>query len=159
VTPAARPRNREALAAALASLPGLDLDALKAHWRALYRSEPPPRMRRALLMRAVAYRLQEEALGGLRPATRRLLQRVAAETRAGRSAMAPSTLLLRPGTRLLREWQGVTHEVIVLESGVLFRGERYRSLSEVARAITSSRWSGPRFFGLNAMAERPSGES
>jgi hypothetical protein len=57
---------------------------------------------------------------------------------------------LRPGTVLVREWHGVGHQVTIIEQGVLFRGERYRSLSEVARLITGARWSGPRFFGLNA---------
>ena len=101
---------------------------------------PPPRTSRALLLRAVAYKMQERELGGLSAATRRLLCKE--EGKAARHRV------IRPGTVLIREWHGVAHQVTVGEEGVLFRGERYRSLSEVARLITGVRWSGPRFFGL-----------
>ena len=92
------------------------------------------------MIRAVAYQLQERAFGGLTAATRRRLTGAAPSARPSRAA--------RPGTVLLREWQGVTHQVTVIEEGVLYRGERHRSLSAVARVITGSRWSGPLFFGL-----------
>jgi len=138
----------------LASLPALGPERLKARWRALYGTEPPSRISEDLLRRAVAYRLQERALGGLKPSTRRLLQRVAEDGRSRRSAAsATPARKLRPGAVLIREWQGTTHQVTALEDGVLFRGERHRSLSEVARKITGSRWSGPLFFGLKARAE------
>ena len=99
--------------------------------------------------------MQEQVFGGLTPATRRLLQRVAEEIRAGKPISSVQSPTLKPGIRLLREWNGTTHEVIVLEDGVLFRGKRHRSLSEVARLITGSRWSGPRFFGLKASKGSP----
>lgn len=79
--------------------------------------------------------------------TRRQLARAAEQISAGRPLSAPPTAI-KPGTRLLREWQGVTHEVIVLEDGIQYRGETWASLSAVARAITGTRWSGPLFFGL-----------
>jgi hypothetical protein len=101
------------------------------------------------MIRAVAYRMQEQALGGLCPATRRRLARAAKERADGRAPSAPPSAI-KPGTRLLREWQGVTHEVIMLEDGVRYRGETWRSLSAVAREITGVRWSGPLFFGLKA---------
>jgi len=104
-------------------------------------------MSRQLLLRALAYRLQEQALGGLDRATRRRLDRAAADLAAGRPLAAPAPKI-KPGTRLLREWQGVVHEVIVLEGGLQYRGETWPSLSAVAREITGTRWSGPRFFGL-----------
>ena len=140
------------LAADLACLPRLGRGERLERWRVLYGTAPPSHISRPILVRAIAYRMQERIFGGLKSATRRLLQRVAEEARAGGTVRAP-TRVLKPGTRLLREWQGVTHEVIVLEDGVLFRGKRYRSLSEVARVITGSRWSGPRFFGLRAPAK------
>jgi len=87
--------------------------------------------------------MQERALGGLSAGTRRLL--CGPEPRPVRRRRT-----LRPGTVLVREWHGVGHQVSVLEEGVLYRGERYRSLSEVAHLITGTRWSGPRFFGLKA---------
>jgi hypothetical protein len=145
------------LASELASLPGLDRKDLAERWRALYGTEPPIRMSRPILIQAIAYRMQEKALGGLQPLTRRALARAAEEIASGQPvAVAPARIRIRPGTRLLREWEGVTYEAIVLEDGVLFRGERYRSLSEVARAITGSRWSGPLFFGLKAARQEPS---
>jgi hypothetical protein len=139
--------DREGLTKELASLPNLELGELKNQWRKLYGAAPPARFSRLLLTRAIAYRLQERTLGGLKPVTRRLLSR-AADAAGGRIEVQASIVKLKPGTRLLREWQGTTHEVIVLEDEVLFRRERYRSLSEVARLITGSRWSGPLFFGL-----------
>ena len=145
-----RPADREGLARELASLPQLDTSVLKDRWRKLYGTEPPHRFSHRLLAYAVAYRMQEKALGSLRPATRRLLTRVAEKAATGGAVLVGSISKARPGTRLLREWHGVSHEVILLDSGVLFRGKRHRSLSEVARIITGSRWSGPAFFGLNA---------
>ena len=103
-------------------------------------------------MRAVAYRLQERALGGLKPATRRLLERLAAAASADQPLRLTAPSPLSAGTILMREWQGVTHEVIVLEQGVRYQQKHYRSLSEVARLITGCRWSGPRFFGLHKKA-------
>jgi len=134
----------------LAGLPALGPERLKERWRTLYGTEPPRRISEDLLRRAVAYRLQERALGGLKPSTRRLLQRVAEDGRAHQSSSATPTRKLSPGAILIREWRGTSHQVTVLEDGVLFRGKHHRSLSEVARRITGSRWSGPLFFGLKA---------
>ncbi len=99
---------------------------------------------------AIAYRLQEKTLGGLKPSTRRRLQRVATDAAAGRAGNTASERRIKPGVVLLREWHGVTHQVTVLADGVRLRGQRYRSLSQVARVITGARWSGPRFFGLKS---------
>jgi len=116
----------------------------------LYRTEAPTRIGRALLLQAVAYRLQERVLGGIKPSTRRLLERVAEDNIGRRPPTETITTTITPGTVLIREWHGASHRVTVLKDGVLLRGARYRSLSEVARKITGSRWSGPRFFGLRA---------
>jgi len=137
----------------------LDLDALcelpraelRERWQALYGSPPPAQISRKLLLRAIAYRMQEEIYGGLSAKTRRQLARVAQDLAAGRSPKAPATKI-KPGTRLLREWQGVVHEVIVLENSVQYRDKDWPSLSAVAREITGARWSGPRFFGLKGKA-------
>jgi hypothetical protein len=123
---------------------------LRERWRTLYGTEPPRRISEDLLRRAIAYRLQERALGGLKPSTRRLLQRVAEDARPRRSTSAKPVPRLRAGAVLIREWRGTNHQVTVLEDGVLFHGKRHRSLSEVARKITGNRWSGPLFFGLKA---------
>ena len=138
--------NAGSLASELIDLPALDRIALREKWRTLYGTEPPGRVRNTFLMHAIAHRMQEQELGGLKPATRRFLEK-AAEDNAPRQQLLP-VISIKPGTRLLREWHGTTYEVIILESSVLCNGKYYRSLSEVARAITRTRWSGPRFFGL-----------
>lgn len=139
-----------ALACQIAALPEATSANLKERWRALYGTEPPRRISRDLLVRALAYRIQEQALGGLKPSTRRLLAKVAADASAGRSIQAAPEPALKPGTVLLREWHGTQHQVIVREDGIVFNGKQYKSLSQVAYRITGTKWSGPLFFGLKA---------
>jgi len=142
-----RSANREGLASELAGLSILDRADLVTRWQDLYGIAPPRGISQALMIRAIAYRMQEQALGGLKPATQRFLTKVAGEVADEQKMTAPPTAV-KPGTRLLREWHGVTHEVILLEKGAQYGDKQYRSLSEVARAITGARWSGPLFFGL-----------
>ncbi len=142
------------LADELAELDTLDFIALKQRWRVLYRTEAPVHLGRALLLQAVAYRLQERILGGPKSSTRRLLERAAEDSVHRRTPIEAAATKITPGSVLIREWHGTSHRVTVLADGVLLRGTRYRSLSEVARKITGTRWSGPRFFGLRAPAER-----
>jgi DUF2924 family protein len=151
-------KERQKLSAEIALLESLDVAQLKARWKVLYETEAPPRFSRDLLMRAVAYRMQERVLGGLKPATRRLFERVAQEARARRRIRVAPVRRLAPGALLIREWGGTKYQVTVLERGAMFRGKRYRSLSEVARAITGSRWSGPLFFGLKARPKEVSAD-
>ena len=99
-------------------------------------------------MRAVAHRLQEIALGGLRPEPQRRLRQIVQEFRETGSTRMRARPELKPGTRLVREWQGRTYEVLVLDDGFSWRSTRYRSLSAIARTITGTPWSGPLFFGL-----------
>jgi hypothetical protein len=129
----------EDLGTALAELERVSRHYLAELWTEYFGAAPPPRTSRSLMIRAVAYKVQERECGGLSAATRRLLSEE--ESRAVRRRM------IRTGTVLIREWHGTAHQVTVGEEGVLYRGERYRSLSEVARLITGARWSGPRFFG------------
>jgi Protein of unknown function (DUF2924) len=144
--------EREKLAGEIAGLQSLDVKHLKSRWRALYGSEAPARFSRDLLIRAIAYHMQERVLGGLNGATRRLFERVAADAQARRPHKPAPVRRLEPGTMLIREWGGVKHQVLVLEGGFSYGGKHYRSLSEVARLITGSRWSGPLFFGLRSRA-------
>lgn len=134
------------LAEELNGLMRCDRQALLARWEALYGRAPPSRTSKALLVRAVAYKMQERVYGGLPASTRRLLVGTAT------SPPAPSA---RAGTVLLREWHGITHQVTVLNEGVIYRGKRHRSLSEVARLITGARWSGPAFFGIKSPKPKP----
>ena len=149
--------DREALTVEIASLSQLGIDELRERWKAMYGKAPSRGIGRSFLTRAIAYRLQERAYGGLKPSTRRLLARVAEETSTGCSAQKPQIRKAQSGTILIREWQGNAHRVTMLDDGVSFNGKRYRSLSEVAREITGSRWSGPRFFGLRSAQENDHG--
>ena len=143
--------GREALAAEIASLSRLDIDELRERWKAMFGKAPSRGISRSFVTRAIAYRLQEKACGGLKPSTQRLLAEFAYDGANG-SAAAHSRIV-RPGAVLVREWRGISHQVSVLEKGFSFRGKRYRSLSEVAREITGTRWSGPLFFGLKRRAK------
>ena len=128
-------------------------DELKDRWRNLYGTEPPRKIHRSLLIPAIAYRMQENALGALKPSARRHLLRVARNAADVRQSPGYPSLSPKPGTVLVRDWGGVTHQAKVLEDGILFRSKRYKSLSEVVRIITGTRWSGPLFFGLKSAKE------
>ncbi|MGA7871853.1 MAG: DUF2924 domain-containing protein [Candidatus Binatus sp.] len=141
-------RSPEPIPQRIARLKSYSVAELKQQWQALYHSDPPHRISRELLTRAVAYRIQEQVHGGLKPSTRRMLIRLANDARSGRPLRPEPAAGAPAGTVLLREWHGVTHEVRVLDWGVLFKRKRYRSLTEVAQLITGAHWNGPQFFGL-----------
>src|SRR5882757_296423 len=145
-------KEHEKLSAEIGGLESLDLNQLRIRWKHLYEIEAPPHLSRDWLRRAVAYRIQENVLGGLKPATRRLLESVAEDARTRKASKVVTMRKVGPNTILIREWGGTRHEVTVIENGAMFRGQRYRSLSQVARLITGSQWSGPLFFGLKAPA-------
>jgi hypothetical protein len=132
----------------LARLSALTIFELRGEWRRLHRTPPPMRLSRDLLTRGITYKLQERAYGGLSTATARKLEQAGADSLSRGSVTPAPPISLRPGTRLVREWRGVTHMVLIHADGVEWRGQRYRSLTIVARKITGARWSGPRFFGL-----------
>jgi hypothetical protein len=121
----------------VAALPGMSLAELRAEWQRRY--GPPPRHRSTeMLRRVLAWRIQADVHGGLDAPTRRILEKEPAEVK-----LAPT-----PGMRLARDWAGRRHEVVMIETGVVYDGRTFGSLSEVARHITGRRWNGPRFFGL-----------
>ena len=132
--------------AALKTTPTLDL---KAQWRDLFETEPPPFNRRYLESR-LAYRIQELAYGGLKPETVRRLEALGEQLDGGNITTRRIRADLKPiaGTRLIRDWQGVEHVVTVMQDGFDFQGRPYQSLSAIARAITGTRWNGWVFFGL-----------
>jgi hypothetical protein len=135
---------------ALARLPLLSIEDLRAEWNRLYERTAPTRISRELLMLAIAYRIQERTFGGLGPEVLRQLRQIAASIRERGDVVIARTPCLKPGTRLLRDWHRRSHEVLVLDDGFSWQGNRYRSLSQIARAITGTRWSGPAFFGIKA---------
>jgi Protein of unknown function (DUF2924) len=133
---------------ALSRLPTLDIGELRQQWRGLYKTQAPANLSRELLLRAVAYRMQEVALGGLRPPRQRQLRQMAQQFNRIGAVNTPPRPELKPGTRLMREWQGRTYDVLVLDDGFSWQNTQYRSLSALARKITGTAWSGPLFFGL-----------
>jgi hypothetical protein len=133
---------------ALARLPELALSELRQQWRTLYKFDASLHLSRELLLRAVAYRMQEIASGGLRPEHQRQLRQFAQQFKETGEIRRRASLELKAGTRLFREWQGRTYEVLVLDDGFSSQGAHYRSLSAVAKKITGTPWSGPLFFGL-----------
>jgi hypothetical protein len=129
----------------------LSAQELQLKWRDLRCGEPTAPASRDLLVREIAYKMQERVHGGLPLTIKRRLRALAEEFEAkGAGALVPAALL-KPGTRL-REWSGKTHTVIVLDDGFEYEGDRYQSLTQIARRITDAHWSGPRFFGLRRAA-------
>jgi hypothetical protein len=138
------------VAAKLAALSDMTVSGVRAEWRRLYRSQPPKGVGRSLLELGVAWKLQERALGGLSAATRRRLAELTKAMDDKGDLTRARTTRLKPGTRLIREWRGEFHDVLVLEDGFRWKGQRWRSLSAIAREISGTNWSGPRFFGLSS---------
>jgi len=147
----------ERLAQELKNLEAQTDDELKDRWLGLYGTKPPRKIHRSLLIAAVAHRMQENALGALKSSVRRHLMQVTNNPATARASYNYPNLRPRAGTVLVRDWGGVTHQARVLEDGILFRSKRYKSLSEVARVITGTRWSGPLFFGLKSAKEQTHG--
>ena len=147
------------LEAKLTALTVMDGDELRREWRRLYRSHPPLHIRRDLLVLAIAWKLQEKVHGGLTAAQKRRLAGIGEELRKNGNLFAGPAIRLKPGLRLVREWRGETHTVLVLEDGFEWNGQRRRSLSAIAREITGTRWSGPLFFGLKPRPMPFSGEA
>ena len=131
--------------AELSRLASADLNTLRRRWRTLFGGAAPD-LPQALLRRILAYRIQADAVSDLDPALVKILDRL------GRGEVSeiplPELRAVKPGTLLVREWEGALQRVMVLEQGFAWNGGTYGSLSQVARAITGTNWNGPRFFGL-----------
>ncbi|MFM6829707.1 MAG: DUF2924 domain-containing protein [Novosphingobium sp.] len=139
----------ENLSDTLNGLAAMPPAALRAEWRRLYRS-PAPELSPDLLARGIAWRIQERQHGGLAPAVERELGRLSQQGAAAPQPGASAPASVRPGTRLVRSWNGESYSVLVIEGGYCFRDQTFGSLSSIAKAITGTKWSGPRFFGFKA---------
>lgn len=117
-------------------LQGCDKATLIAHWQAIFKQPAPRHIRAEFMQRAIGWHMQVQAFGGLDPTLRRQLNQKAA------------AIPLLPGTRLIRVWQGTSHQITVLDEGFSYDGKTWRSLSAIARAITRSSWNGKVFFGV-----------
>jgi hypothetical protein len=134
----------------LTSLPKVTKTALREIWKELFNALPPPQLRRHLMIPILAYRLQERAFGPLPAVNRGRLRQMARAFETNSNAAVSSIPSIRPGTRLVRQWGDQVHLVNVETSGYEYQGARYKSLSEIARLITGTRWSGPLFFGIKS---------
>jgi len=147
-------RNDTDLKAHLDHLSKLGVPQLRAEWTRVYALSAPRRISRDLLLRGIAYRIQEQMYGGLKPATIKKLRQIAAAAKEGRELPVASKRELQPGARLLREWDGHTHIVEVVANGFAWQGKTYRSLTKITRLITGISCSGPKFFGLRDKRQR-----
>ena len=130
---------------------------LRLAWRRLHRTGPPQGLSRDLLIRALANQLQEWIHGGASGALRRRLQTLAGELEKDGASFDPG-VVLKTGTTLVRQWRGHAYSILVREDGFEYEGQRYRSLTMIAKRITGAHWSGPRFFGLTKRASALSGD-
>ena len=149
----------DALSQEIARLSDLPIGDLRARWRTVFRRAPPPTLSRNLLFRTLAYRLQADRFGDLDAETRRVLDSVKldgpGDTLKGVMAgFRRPDWRLQPGTVLSREWKGQMHRVTITADGYGWEGKTYKSLSQIACAITGTRWSGPRFFGFRSKSDR-----
>ncbi len=137
-----------AIEAEVGQVRSLGIDALRGRWRMMFGATPPKGLTKDIIGRMIAYRIQEEAFGGLDRETVKLLDRLA-------SGEKPNELKrrLKAGTVLIREYQGERHTVTVVPDGFIWRDTTYSSLSTIARAITGTAWNGPRFFGLRVPSD------
>ena len=135
-------------------LPEQPRPVLLALWRELFKGPPPGQVRKEVLVKFLAYRIQEQAYGGLSPFTRKRLIELALQLENNPNAGLSTAPRIKPGTRLVRDWRGKSHCVTVLQGGYEYAGKRFASLSQIARLITGTRWSGPPFFGLRSSHAR-----
>ena len=148
--PRGEPNTRDvghSVAERLSALQALNSKELRSEWRRLFRSSPPS-LSRDLVVRAIAYKIQELVHGGLSRTKSRQLASLAATLRTGGQISPAVRPQIKPGARLVREWHGRTHVVTVTDGGFDYGGKTYASLTSIAREITDAHWSGPRFFGL-----------
>jgi hypothetical protein len=136
--------DREAVEAEIDRIRSLGVDELRSLWRATFRAAPPPGVTKDLIARFLCWHIQEPGFGGLDP---KIAKHLAGVVR-GDWSQRDRPRRLKPGTLLVRDYQGARHTVTVVANGFVWREATYASLSTIARAITGTNWNGPRFFGL-----------
>jgi hypothetical protein len=150
----ARTSKRLSVEAEIACLPDLGLAELRERWVELYGTPTPKYFRQKLLVKAVAYQMQVKAFAGLSEATKQRLREIAGAARDGTFTAAHLEPRIKPGTKLIRTWKKETHEVMALEDEFAWRGQRYTSLSTIAKTITGTSWNGWKFFGLKGPVKK-----
>jgi len=143
-----------AVEAELERLPTMPIADLRKRYLELFRTEPPKAFGPDLLRRSIAHRIQEKAYGGIPLSHQRLLDQLVKSALAKPNGRLELPRRIKPGSELVRTWNRRTYRVMVLESGFAYDGKTFASLSEIASAITGTRWNGPRFFGLRSSSSR-----
>ena len=143
-----------AVEAELNRLPTMPIAELRKRYRELFRTDPPKAFGPDLLRRSIAHRIQEKAYGGLSASTRRLLDQLVKVAVAKPNGRLDLPRRIKPGSELVRTWKGKSYRVMVMADGFAHDGKTFASLSEIASAITGTRWNGPRFFGLRSPSSR-----
>jgi len=151
-----RPAADPAVDAELERLPTTPIADLRKRYRELFGTEPPKAFGPDLLRRSIAHRIQERAYGGLSASSRRLLDQLVKAAMAKPNGRLELPRRIKPGSELVRTWNGETFRVMVMAEGFAYDGKTFPSLSEIATAITGTRWNGPRFFGLRSSSSRDS---
>ena len=161
-----RPRGQSGIGIELSALPHLDADELHNVWRRLHHRPPPKALVGDLLIRVLAHDLQVAAFGGFSPATKACLKHAVQDAQRDERGAEPKEgarssggRYMKPGTRLLRQWQGADHEVVVVPDGFLWDGKVHRSLSTIARLITGTVWNGWTFFGVTRSKGREAADA
>jgi len=149
-----KPTRQEAVDRLLTQLPAMDRKELLKLWHDLFDRIPSPALNRGTLIPILAYRIQEKAYGGLKESTLKRLHELAKDNGNRKKSAVQAMIRPKIGTRYVREYRGKLHEVTVLETGYEFQGQVYRSLTEIAKAITGTKWSGPVFFGYKRPGKR-----
>jgi hypothetical protein len=143
-------KSEEELEAEIELIRSLPIDGIRALWRQTFKSLPPSELGKDMLGRMISYHIQEKALGGLSRASLRFLDEIG----RGKPAAEMARRRLKPGTVLVREYQGERHSVVVASDGFVWREETYSSLSTIARLVTGTNWNGPKFFGLRLSSSK-----
>jgi hypothetical protein len=143
-----------AVEAELDRLPTTPIADLRKRYRELFRTEPPKAFGPDLLRRSIAHRIQEKAYGGFPASTRRLLDQLVKATMAKPNGRLELPRRIKPGSELVRTWQGKSYRVMVMVGAFAYDGKIYASLSEIASKIAGTRWNGPRFFGLRSASSK-----
>lgn len=136
----------------IAALPAMNKAQLLSVWAENFHQPPPLTLRKQLMVSILAYRMQEKEYGGLSHSARSKLRQIAKGLRAEKQSEPTLKSSLKSGTRLIRSWGGEVHEVSISAASYKYRGREFKSLSEIAREITGTRWSGPLFFGTKKKA-------
>jgi len=135
------------ISGAIAQLPAMSKPELLSISAQHFNYAPPLTLRKDLMVPILAYRIQEREYGGLSNTTRKKLREIAKSLPPGKLGQDGAPSMPGTGARLIRSWKGEVHEVMAADDGFTYRGKQYSNLSQIAREITGTRWSGPLFFG------------